>query len=437
MRGPLLVSMLVIAMGAAMLPVDALGHRGHRAAVGHTIELLRSRDFKNPEVSCKAGPVRGHTCRWSAIRGGLRFCRGVATVTGPRARRPNRARIRRARCDDRTIVGFNENPSPSGYRRQSELGADVRRMPVPWKDVEPVPGGFAWDQYDRIYRDIVSNGLRPLLVAYASPCWASPGTKCAAVHDGPPDPAFDQFWSRYVRELAARYPEAVAVEVWNEQNFLPHFQPEVDPARYTELLKQAYRAVNDVNSRMAVVSGGLLASPLSGPDGIADYEFLEAMYRNGAAGFMDGIGIHPYPITLRERGTSRYDPNVVTQTLDRLRAVRDAAGDNSPLWVTEVGASTQTGPGYPPALTEEEQSRMLIGLMRGFVRAEDVATVLIHRLIDPPRDPALGTVTEVTTPYSVSVYYPIEAGFGVHRTDGTPKAAACAIARELGGSLVC
>ena len=41
--------------------------------------------------------------------------------------------------------------------------------------------------------------------------------------------------------VAQRYPEAAAIEIWNEPNVHWFWRPRPDPARYTELLVEALR----------------------------------------------------------------------------------------------------------------------------------------------------------------------------------------------------
>jgi hypothetical protein len=250
-----------------------------------------------------------------------------------------------------------------------------------------------------------------------------------------PGPAFDSAWAEYVRRLAERYPEAIGIEVWNEPNITPSFQP-VDPARYAALLKEAYDAVKRVDPKMNVVSGGLFPSDTSGSYGMADNQFLAAMYAAGAKGHMDAIGAHPYPIVSGSNGASRYDPAGTEQALDRLRAVRNAAGASStPIWITEMGVSTQTVAGSPPGATGVQQADYLLQVVHDVQAAPDVPVALIHRLIDVPAAPT-GPFPYVTPPIP-GQGGTVESGFGVFSSDGKPKQAACALSQEFHGSLHC
>jgi polysaccharide biosynthesis protein PslG len=331
------------------------------------------------------------------------------------------------------VFGFNEDPDPRVFALQDSLNMPVRRVSIPWGSVETSRGVWSWGQFDTAYKAMLDAHLRPLIVAGTAPCWAHAESPCNPA--APPAPSFDSAWADYVRRLAARYPEAIGIEVWNEPNISPSFQP-VDPARYTALLKEAYGAVKRVDPKMKVISGGLFASDASGSYGMADGQFLAAMYAAGAKGFMDAIGAHPYPIVTGSDGATRYDPAGTEQDLDRLRAVRDAAGASStPIWITEMGVSTQTVPGSPPGATEAQQADYLIRLVHDAQADSDVPVVLIHRLVDVPA-PNTGPFPYVTPPVP-GQGGTVESGFGVFRADGKPKPSACALSREFDGSLHC
>jgi hypothetical protein len=333
----------------------------------------------------------------------------------------------RQRLVHEVAFGFNEDVAGRSFALQAELNMPVRRFSVPWSAVEPEPGRWTWSRYDAEYRSMRNQGLSPLLLAAGGPCWTAPaGISCSRGGlRGPPDSRYDSDWAEYVRRLTARYPDAVGVEIWNEPNILPYFEPHPDPARFTALLKAAYMAIKDVDPRMPVISGGLFASSRSGGFGIADARFLAAMYAAGARGYMDGIGAHPYPRTEGGSGGA-YSVPAMEEELDRLRAVRDLAGDSdTPIWVTEMGVSTASAPGFPPAVSEGTQGADLLAMVRRVREDRDVRVALIHRLIDAPYNPAGGPIGLV------------ESGFGVFRQGGTPKPAACELSHEFRGGLSC
>jgi polysaccharide biosynthesis protein PslG len=326
-----------------------------------------------------------------------------------------------------TAFGFNEDITVAFYEQQAQLGMPIRRFPVAWKDVEPTPGRWSWGRSDAEYSAMRASGLEPLLVAIGAPCWAgSSEDSCReGALTGPQDPTHDIDWAEYVRRLTARYPDAVGVEVWNEPNIAPNWADNPDPTRYTALLKSAYSAVKGVNPEMPVISGGLFAAPKSGDFAMEDADFLAAVYAAGGRRYMDGIGAHPYPLDQSDPG-SDFELEAMKDDLARLRSVESAAGDsNKPIWVTEVGLSTASAPGFPPGVSEDEQATDLRSIIHAVGTEGPIPVLLIHRLVDP------------AYPSSGDAFGQWESGFGVYAHDGHPKPAACALSREFRGSLSC
>jgi hypothetical protein len=320
-----------------------------------------------------------------------------------------------------TLFGFNELPVASGYSLQTQLGAPVRRLFVPWIYVEPQQGTWNWGPFDAEYSQQLAAGLRPLIVAIAAPCWAALNRWCSASGEAPPAAAYDSDWTQYVQQLAARYPQAIGVEIWNEQNLTSSFEPMADPVRYTTLLKEAYSAVRSVSVSMPVISGGLFNSPgigslVSGPVGIGDQTFLAQMFANGAGRSMDAIGAHPYLWT----GSATWSTQATVDSIDRLRAARDAAGAGSmPIWVTEAGESTVSEPGGLVGVSAQQQASDLTSVVQYFASQPDIPVALIDRLVD------------------TTTGDPIESGLGIYTANLAPKPAACALSALWQGTLSC
>jgi polysaccharide biosynthesis protein PslG len=258
-------------------------------------------------------------------------------------------------------------------------GAGSVRMFASWSGIEWTRGQYSWSGLDAAVATAQSLGMRPLLVALDAPPWARAGGCPGGSPTGgctyAPAKAYDADWTRFVRALAARYPNALGLEVWNEPNALHFFAPKVDAARYTDLLKEAYGAVHAVAPRLPVVSGGLSGVGASDANGTADATFLTAMYKAGARSAMDAIGYHFYPGNHPLLGDFRAG-------LDRVRRVRDANRDNRKrLWLTEFGISTAVVPGREP-VDENEQATALRAAYCDVNGMSDVPVMLVFRLRD-------------------------------------------------------
>jgi polysaccharide biosynthesis protein PslG len=319
-------------------------------------------------------------------------------------------------------LGFNSWISSQNLALQKQVGLPIRRFFVYWSASEPSRGQWDWQQADAQYQSVLAAGLTPMIVAMGSPCWARPNIPCDdSSYTGPPDPAYDPDWTEFVRNLAARYPKAIGIEIWNEPNLIQFFYPSIDPSRYTQLLKEAYTAIKTVQPNIPVISAGLAASPAIGGNtaGEGDAPYLTSMYRAGAGSAMDAIGIHPYPeIHTNDMTAIGWDAAQMELTLARLRAVRNAAGGNQPIWITEVGESTATD-GPLQAVTPAQQATDLLTLIRTAQHDPDIPVMLIH------------TVQDGRSALAAS------GGFGVFTASGSPKPAACAISQSVRGALNC
>jgi hypothetical protein len=165
-----------------------------------------------------------------------------------------------------------------------------------------VAGGFNWAKYDMNIHPSVNyvanadnvldalrkNGVQHVLLKIFS----SPGGRPEAPRGGE---RFDKFVSNlaelaaHIRDKQAANFKTIAYEIWNEPNLKWEWDDAPNPAEFTALLKAAYTAIKANHPAGIVVSGA--CSPGGDYDDLA---FLGAMYANGAKGYMDAVGVHPY-----------------------------------------------------------------------------------------------------------------------------------------------
>jgi len=140
--------------------------------------------------------------------------------------------------------------------------------------------------------------------------------------------------SDLARELRGRN---VAYEVWNEQDDTTFWPNGPQPAAYTALLKAAYPAFKGADPNATVLVGGLVGN---------DFEFVEALYDNGAKGYFDGVGVHTDTACLTTDPREYYrEPSgrIGRYSFTGYREVRAtmlAHGDDKPVWMTELGWAT-------------------------------------------------------------------------------------------------
>lgn len=209
-------------------------------------------------------------------------------------------------------------------------------------------------------------------------------------------------YAAYAANLARRYPQIEAWEVWNEPNTSFFWRPAVDVESYVHLLKDAYRALKAANPRAKVLIGGL--SPGNdNPDSVPAPDFLSLIYRYGGRESFDAVAYHAYG----EGAIEAWLP----VALAKIRNVMAANGDGAkPLWITEVGCYTE-GAG---AIDEAGQAKYLLQARTAMEKAGSVERAYWYTLRDANKsdDP--------------------EKNYGLFRADGSPKPAVQAFDAPLG-----
>jgi hypothetical protein len=286
-------------------------------------------------------------------------------------------------------------------------GADSARQGLYWSAIERSRGSYDWKPFDAVYQDMLARGIRPLWVLFEAPCWAQdkpPGCNPTRRYR-PTRPHFDDF-AHFAALAAKRYPEALGIEVWNEQNTRLFWGGKPKPKAYASMLKQVAPAIHAANPDIPVISGGLASSYKSGKRGLSTVKFLKKMYKKRAAAVVDAIGIHAYakkPYRQDFLGALRI-------RLAKSQRVKRKRGEaHKPIWITETGIST-TG---KQAYTATQQASALARIYKLFRRIDGVPipVVIFHRFLDVRM-----------------AGFSAEAGYGVLNRDGKRKPAYCAVA---------
>lgn len=410
--------------------------QARRALAGHGYGAL--------SVSCRSEHRRA-LCSWSGTRGSS-GCSGRLSGMLTSARKL-RVTISGVRCHADvaapaapvpTLFGFNTYTTAQTVAMQRDVGVTTTRLFVDWSQVEPSPGKWNWTTPDQSYQEILAGGLRPLLVADVAPCWAAPATGCNPAVASPPDAAHDAAWIAYVKQLVTRYPQAVGLEVWNEPNLAASFWPAPNPARYVQLLQEAYTAVKSVDPTMPVISGGVLMDDGtgSGAGGEASQTFLAAMYADGASAWMDGLGIHVYPVTVGR--PELWDVSAMTRWLAQVQTLRQlAAVPDKPIWITEMGVSTSTEPGFPAALTPQQQANDLLQM----VSTAKADPLIRAAMIDSLQDADPNLLEDLISNLSGSIdgddvfFNEVSEGLGIFSNTWQVKPAACVLSVFFHGTV--
>ena len=313
-------------------------------------------------------------------------------------------------------IGFSNNAVADGLaspdeaaRLMAAAGGQVDRVQVDWAALEPSPGDLRLEPLDAVYEADLRQGVKPLFILAFAPPWATDEACATAPNPCHAAPAPEHFpdAARTAAALADRYPDAAGIEIWNEPNTPYFWAPRPDPVAYSRLLAESYRAIKRVEPQMPVVAGGtssgVPANPAPGQIDAAD--FVTQMRMAGALDNLDALSVHAYAEQTDPTGES---------AVENVERVRAALGEETiPIWVTETGITTSG----PDAASEEAQALAMLRLTELLPQVPGVTMVLIHTLVEPPRD-ALSP----------------ETGYGVVRGDLQPKQGYCALAEAWGGS---
>lgn len=231
--------------------------------------------------------------------------------------------------------------SPIGLSTESDglvagLGVRWVRSFVPWNSFEPARGHLNEGLLHSFESGIegLPAGSRVILDIVDSPQWASGDANPATP---PRDPSS---YARFAGEIAKRLAGRVAAyEIWNEEDAPMWWSSGPDAAAYAELLKATYPAIKAADPQATVVLGGMTGN---------DYEYLSALYDHGAKGYFDAVAVHtdsvcnsisPYN-ALYNGGNDRRVNRWAFLGYRTVHETMLAHGDDSPIWMTELGWST-------------------------------------------------------------------------------------------------
>ena len=249
------------------------------------------------------------------------------------------------------FIGISPQSAASSkdFELMSEAGIDSVRLPLFWSAIENGDPEYAkpdWSSFDREVELAAEADIRVMPFVLSTPKWVAPDTTDLPVYS-----AWQRHsWADFVRAAAERYGpygefwfEHTALpflpihrwEIWNEENLVTFATPP-DPVAYASLLRISGRVLHGVDSDAQVIVGGLFGRPLQVPPNIASGDFLSRLYRaHNVKRYFDGVALHPYVAEARAMGVQ----------LENLRRIMRVHHDpTTPLYVTELGWGSQSGP---------------------------------------------------------------------------------------------
>ncbi len=194
-----------------------------------------------------------------------------------------------------------------------------------WRDLEPKPGQWHWEDLDRAVQLDERHGTGVLLDLGMTPEWAAsrPGEDSPYGKGAASPPVSLAEWQRQVSAVATRYKGRIHLyELWNEPNFAAFYTG--TPKQLVELARTGYAAIK------AVDGSALVLSPAFSLEDEGGYRGLEAFLAEGGGAFADGIAVHLYV------GTGSPEDHVakVARLKQMLARYHLQA---KPIWNTEMG----------------------------------------------------------------------------------------------------
>jgi hypothetical protein len=265
---------------------------------------------------------------------------------------------------DPELIHLTAKAQLATLTRMRSIGISAIRFDANWDWVQFAgPHSYDWTMLDREVHSAVTAHLKVDLVIDGCPPWAEPA---GSSHDSAPAPASAVQFSGWAVAVASRYArEGVRdFEIWNEPNDTKFWQPKVNPAFYTKMLADSYRAIKKADPSAFVITGGL-APVTSNHGSLSATAFLAAMYARGAKPYFDAVAVHPYSFPALP-GT--YEPwsawSQMSQTSPSVRGVMKRYHDSAkPIWITEFGAPSD-GPAGVGANGEAAELRAAISIAK-------------------------------------------------------------------------
>jgi polysaccharide biosynthesis protein PslG len=312
----------------------------------------------------------------------------------------------------------------------------VRQL-VLWEQVEPRPNEFDWRYPDFLVANAAEQGIEILPFLYGTPSWVK-GVDCRGLSKEeckrvpPLSPRARRQWAEFLRAIVGRYGSGgtfwsdttdaydppylpiTAWQIWNEPSSKTYFQPHPDAGQYARLVKLSSRAIRAVDPEAEIVLAGVFTVPEGGPR-YRVVPYLTELFRvRGIGKHFDIAAVHPYARTI---------PSLRKQIKNARGVMRRAGLSDRPLWITELGWSSDPPSSVGPLLVGEQGQRDLLEQAFEMLAARRVAWNLAGVFWYSWRDPGYG--------YSNCTFCPAA---GLLEADGTPKPAWHAFVEITGGN---
>lgn len=211
---------------------------------------------------------------------------------------------------------------------------------VTWKDINPAPGVWKYEQLDAMVSLAESHNADICLVLGMTPQWAAtdPHAPHAAPWIGPgtnSPPKDLKTWEEYVIHTVNRYKGRIKFyQIWNEPQLADFWYPYSDIDILGRMTRIAYSTIRRIDPAAKVVSAAVLPRPSSG--GVRrGRKYLQALKKHNWP-----IDIHAAHIYPEQNKPPKRFKKLVQRWKTTLKLIR---APKKPLWITEMNYNLHHG----------------------------------------------------------------------------------------------
>lgn len=222
----------------------------------------------------------------------------------------------------------NTRNHPNWIPQMKEIGVtNLRAFGNGWGGIEPEPGKFVFDTFDKRYAYLISQGVFPGVTLEGNPKWNEKDKgKDLPVNN-------IEGWANYVSKIVEHGKGKITYyEVWNEP---PNGTKGAPPSDYAKIVVAAYDAAKKADPNCKV---GLAAKSVH-------VNYLDQVIAAGAKDHFDYITLHPYEVlgsVTTHPGAEQLYMRIVP-TVRRMLEHRNPEKKDVPIIFTEIGFDSKKG----------------------------------------------------------------------------------------------
>ena len=257
--------------------------------------------------------------------------------------------------DDNNVnpgFGFNQKIVNSGNYPDSislmkNVGAKWHREDVLWSGVEPTRENYIdLEPYRSKLKNLNDNGIETVCILNGRNQLYDNG-KCPSSDDA--IAAYASFCEYVADKLKGVVDHYEIYNEWNSSQFNPSNE---SPETYAKVLQAAYTAIKKVDPDITVIGGAVAG---------LDMTWIRRVLNAGGGEYMNVLSVHCYDFETN----NGFPEQSFRANAEALKAELATRNLDLPVWLTEIGFSTYTGPQgsfFVPGCTEDVQLNSMVML---------------------------------------------------------------------------